>query len=386
MEVRVKRRTGWTDPEQDKGNKKSVSDSLLTYRPEGKEASLDAAYGLCLPEAGSSMLPQEVAFLMEFPSLKGNTAAGGPTPAIFAIKIEKSIILYVFVLADIVTGSVSMKEKVIEFKNVSFRYDEEGPWVLKDCSFEIFENEWVAIIGHNGSGKSTIAKLLNGLLLPQEGEIHINGQRVTEESVWSIRKEVGMVFQNPDNQFVGATVQDDVAFGMENRGVPREEMIKRITETLQAVHMEDYRLTEPHRLSGGQKQRVAIAGVLAIYPKVLILDEATAMLDPHGRKEIMETVADIQKDKQLSLITITHDLQEVVQADRVIVMNAGEKWREAAPREIFQQKEELRKIGLDVPLVAILSDALKQAGLPISTEPMNHEELLEDLWTLHSKT
>ncbi|RDW18586.1 energy-coupling factor ABC transporter ATP-binding protein [Oceanobacillus chungangensis] len=279
-----------------------------------------------------------------------------------------------------------MSRKLIEFRNVSFRYGEEQPWVLKNVSFDIYEDEWVAIIGHNGSGKSTIAKLVNGLLFPQQGEIIIDGQEVNEASIWNIRKEVGMVFQNPDNQFVGATVQDDVAFGMENRGFPREKMVKRIDETLNAVGMQAYRMTEPHRLSGGQKQRVAIASVLAISPKVLILDEATAMLDPNGRKEIMETVSQLQSNQGLSLITITHDLHEVVQADRVIVMNEGEIWDEATPREIFSKKDELRIIGLDVPFVAILADELNQVGITISQEPLNHEELLEELWTLHSRT
>ncbi|MFZ3578117.1 energy-coupling factor ABC transporter ATP-binding protein [Virgibacillus sp. DJP39] len=279
-----------------------------------------------------------------------------------------------------------MRDKLVEFRDVSFRYGEDEPWVLKNCSFHIFINEWVAIIGHNGSGKSTIAKLMNGLLFPQEGEILINGLRVTEESIWDIRKDVGMVFQNPDNQFVGTTVQDDVAFGMENRGIPRTEMIKRIDANLNAVGMQDYRMTEPHRLSGGQKQRVAIASVLAISPQVLILDEATAMLDPKGRKEIMHTVSNLQKKDHLSLITITHDLQEVTLAERVIVMNNGEIWDEATPREIFSKKAELRKIGLDVPFVAILSDELKQLGIPMTDEALNQEELLEDLWTLHSRT
>jgi len=279
-----------------------------------------------------------------------------------------------------------MKAKLIEFRDVSFRYGEDKPWVLKNCSFEIYEDEWVAIIGHNGSGKSTIAKLLNGLLFPQNGEIFIDGKKVNEDSVWDIRRDVGMVFQNPDNQFVGATVQDDVAFGMENRGIPREEMIKRIDETLHAVGMQDYNLTEPHRLSGGQKQRVAIAGVLAISPKVLILDEATAMLDPSGRKEIMQTVSSLQEREGLALITITHDLKEVAQADRVIVMNQGELWDEGTSREIFTKKDALRSIGLDVPFVTILADELKQAGASLSKEPLNHEELLEELWTLHSGT
>ncbi|WP_077356220.1 energy-coupling factor ABC transporter ATP-binding protein [Virgibacillus halodenitrificans] len=279
-----------------------------------------------------------------------------------------------------------MSRKLIEFRDVSFRYGEEQPWVLRNCSFEIYEGEWVAIIGHNGSGKSTIAKLINGLLFPQKGEILIDGQQVNEETIWDIRKEVGMVFQNPDNQFVGTTVQDDVAFGMENRGTPREEMVTRIEETLSAVGMEDYRFTEPHRLSGGQKQRVAIASVLAISPKVLILDEATAMLDPKGRTEIMRTVSNVQNKEALSLITITHDLQEVVQADRVIVMNNGEIWDRATPREIFSKKNSLREIGLDVPFVAILADELKEKGINLTKEPLNHEELLEDLWILHSQT
>ncbi|MFB4170039.1 energy-coupling factor ABC transporter ATP-binding protein [Virgibacillus sp. JSM 102003] len=279
-----------------------------------------------------------------------------------------------------------MRTKLIEFRNVSFRYTEDLPWVLRNCTFEIYENEEVAIIGHNGSGKSTIAKLMNGLLFPQEGTIFINGKQVTEDSIWEIRKDVGMVFQNPDNQFVGTTVQDDVAFGMENRGIPRPEMVKRINETLSAVGMLDYLMTEPHKLSGGQKQRVAIASVLAISPQVLILDEATAMLDPKGRTEIMDTISSVQEKHQLSLITITHDLQEVVRAERVIVMNEGEIWDEASPREVFAQKDELRKIGLDVPFIAILSDALVKSGVSITNEPLNQVELLEDLWTSHSKT
>ncbi|BAC12103.1 energy-coupling factor ABC transporter ATP-binding protein [Oceanobacillus iheyensis] len=278
-----------------------------------------------------------------------------------------------------------MSRKIVEFRNVSFRYDEEGPWVLKNCSFEIYEDEWLAIIGHNGSGKSTIAKLLNGLLFPQEGEIYIDGIKVDENSIWDIRKEVGMVFQNPDNQFVGATVQDDVAFGMENRGIPREIMKKRIDETLQAVRMQDYLLTEPHRLSGGQKQRVAIASVLAISPKILILDEATAMLDPVGRKEIMQTVNSIQDSQGLSLITITHDLKEITRADRVIVLNNGERWDEATPSQLFKRKDALREIGLDVPFVAHLSDAFRNNGITIEHSPLSHEQLLEELWTYHSK-
>lgn len=278
-----------------------------------------------------------------------------------------------------------MRKLLIEFKNVSFKYNEEQPWVLKNLSFKIYENEFVAIIGHNGSGKSTIAKLVNGLLFPQEGEILINNISVNEETIWDIRREVGMVFQNPDNQFVGATVQDDVAFGMENRGIPREEMVELIDGTLKAVRMQDYRMTEPHRLSGGQKQRVAIAGVLAISPQVLILDEATAMLDPKGRKEIMQTVSELSEQQGLSLIAITHDLAEVTQAERVIVMNQGKIWAEATPREIFSKRDALREIGLDVPFIAVLAEELKRVGIELSQEPLNHEEMLEELWTLHKR-
>ncbi|MFZ0369466.1 MAG: energy-coupling factor ABC transporter ATP-binding protein [Halobacillus sp.] len=272
----------------------------------------------------------------------------------------------------------------IEFRNVSFRYQEDMPWVLKDVSFTIYNNEWVAMIGHNGSGKSTIAKLMNGLLFPQEGEILVDGQPVTASTVWEIRRKVGMVFQNPDNQFVGTTVRDDVAFGMENHGMARDLMLERITESLEAVGMNGYERHEPHRLSGGQKQRVAIASVLAVSPQYIILDEATAMLDPKGRKEIMETIREVQSARDLSLVTITHDLLEVTQADRVIVMNKGEIWMEGTPRELFTKKKQLIEIGLDTPFVSKLADELKGAGLPLTREPLNHQELLEELWTFHS--
>ena len=277
-----------------------------------------------------------------------------------------------------------MGERQVEFCNVSFRYQEDMPWVLKNVSFTIGPNEWVAIIGHNGSGKSTIAKLMNGLLFPQEGEILVDGMKVTQESVWDVRKEVGMVFQNPDNQFVGTTVRDDVAFGMENHGMPRELMVERIKESLNAVQMQDFERHEPHRLSGGQKQRIAIASVLAVSPKFIILDEATAMLDPKGRKEIMQTVREVQQERDLSLITITHDLQEVTQASRVIVMNSGEVWMEGSPREVFSRKDHLTEIGLDTPFVSKMADHLKVEGVSLAREPLNHQELLEDLWTSRS--
>ncbi|MCT2536572.1 energy-coupling factor ABC transporter ATP-binding protein [Aquibacillus koreensis] len=278
-----------------------------------------------------------------------------------------------------------MTTAFIEFKNVYFRYEEDQPWVLKNVSFRIQTNEWIAIIGHNGSGKSTIAKLINGLLFPQQGEIYVDGMLVNADTIWDVRKKVGMVFQNPDNQFVGTTVRDDVAFGLENRGVPREIMLTKIQDSLAKVGMEAYMFQEPHRLSGGQKQRVAIAGVMAISPDVMILDEATAMLDPHGRSEIMKTMHDIIEQDRLSLITITHDLHEIIQADRVIVMNQGEVWDEATPREIFKKTKDLQAIGLDLPFVVKLSEELSQLGITIDKQPLNHEELLEELWTYHLK-
>ncbi|MFP7495380.1 energy-coupling factor ABC transporter ATP-binding protein [Terribacillus saccharophilus] len=271
----------------------------------------------------------------------------------------------------------------IEFKNVSFRYEEEQPYVLRNVSFQVEAGEWLAIIGHNGSGKSTIAKLMNGLLFPTEGEILINGLPLKEENIWEIRRQVGMVFQNPDNQFVGTTVRDDVAFGLENRGVPRAEMMERINSSLEQVRMADYLLHEPHRLSGGQKQRVAIAGVLAISPSVIILDEATAMLDPLGRKEILDTVHHVQAAQQLGLITITHDLNEVMQAHRVLVMNNGEIWTTEVPRELVKKQGELQQIGLDVPFVTQLTNALQKQGVSLAEQPIDHEELLDALWTLH---
>ncbi|MDC3414612.1 energy-coupling factor ABC transporter ATP-binding protein [Terrihalobacillus insolitus] len=279
-----------------------------------------------------------------------------------------------------------MEKRIVTFRNVSFRYREYLPWVLNNVSFSINADEWVAIIGHNGSGKSTIAKLMNGLLTPQEGEILVNGTPVTPETIWEIRKNIGMVFQNPDNQFVGTTVQDDVAFGLENRGFPRKEMVKRIKQTLLQVGMEAYTLHEPHRLSGGQKQRVAIAGVLAIAPQVIILDEATAMLDPRGRLEIMKTMHHVKEQHNVSFIMITHDLKEVVRADRVIVMSEGNVVDIAPPRDIFAKKEKLQQIGLDIPFVAKLADELTKLGTKLSKEPLNQDELLEELWTLYLKT
>lgn len=277
-------------------------------------------------------------------------------------------------------------EKIVEFKNVSFRYQSDGPYVLKDISFTIEANKTTAIIGHNGSGKSTIAKLMNGLLAAEKGDIYIDGELLTEETVWDIRRKIGMVFQNPDNQFVGTTVRDDVAFGMENSGFDRNVMIERIDEALKAVNMTDYIETEPHRLSGGQKQRVAIAGIIALQPKVIILDEATVMLDPIGRKEIMETINELRRRENLSLIMVTHDLEEIIQADHVIALNEGEIWAEGSPLEILAYGDALKDIGLDIPFTLELSKRLAKKGISLKDQVLKNEELVRELWDFQQQT
>lgn len=275
--------------------------------------------------------------------------------------------------------------KIVELKNVSFRYEADGPVVIKNMSLEIEADKTTAIIGHNGSGKSTIAKLMNGLLAPNEGEIIVDGTKLTEETVWDIRRDIGMVFQNPDNQFVGTTVRDDVAFGMENRGFPRELMEKRIDDSLHSVRMEAYMNQEPHRLSGGQKQRVAIAGVIALQPKVMILDEATVMLDPLGREEMIRTINELREVEKLTLIMVTHDLEEIIKADHVIVLNKGEIWDQGTPIEVLSRGDELREIGLDIPFTIALAKLLQQSGLAINEHVLTNEQLLSELARLNDK-
>lgn len=276
-------------------------------------------------------------------------------------------------------------EKIIEVSGLSYRYTEEHPWVLKDINFTVNKGEWLSIVGHNGSGKSTLAKCLNGLILPQRGTVRVGGYNTADEkTIWDVRRLVGMVFQNPDNQFVGATVQDDVAFGMENHGLPREEMIKRLSEALRLVKMDSFAKSEPHRLSGGQKQRVAIAGIVALQPLIIIMDEATSMLDPEGRKEIIQTVRALNKEHHLTVISITHDLEEAIHSDRLLVMNDGQIIREGQPRDIFKSTDLLRKIGLDLPFAIKLRNALRAKGVPLKDTALFQEELVDELWTLHS--
>ncbi|WP_102272424.1 energy-coupling factor ABC transporter ATP-binding protein [Cytobacillus massiliigabonensis] len=277
------------------------------------------------------------------------------------------------------------KKQLVQLENVSFQYALEAGFALKNVSFDIYEGEWLAIVGHNGSGKSTLAKLLNGLQFPQEGTIKVGGMLLTEETVWETRKKIGMVFQNPDNQFVGTTVQDDVAFGLENNGIAREEMLERVKYSLEKVKMAQFLDQEPHHLSGGQKQRVAIAGVIALRPSIIILDEATSMLDPRGREEVLETVRELKENHHMTVISITHDLEEAVKADRIIVMNKGELYCEGSPEEIFQMDEELVQLGLDIPFPVKMSKLLKGQGVSLSRHFLSEEELVAELWTSHYK-
>ena len=273
-------------------------------------------------------------------------------------------------------------KSIIDVKNLSFRYKESQEYYdVKDITFHVKRGEWLSIVGHNGSGKSTTVRLIDGLLEAESGEIAIDGQRLTEENVWNIRRQIGMVFQNPDNQFVGATVEDDVAFGLENQGLSRQEMKKRVEEALDLVGMLDFKKREPARLSGGQKQRVAIAGVVALRPAILILDEATSMLDPEGRRELIETVKGIRKDYDMTVISITHDLEEVAMSDRVLVMKKGSIESTSSPRELFSRND-LDQIGLDDPFANQLKHSLSQNGYDLPENYLTESELEDKLWEL----
>ena len=273
-------------------------------------------------------------------------------------------------------------KSIIDVKNLSFRYKENQEYYdVKDITFHVKRGEWLSIVGHNGSGKSTTVRLIDGLLEAESGEIVIDGQRLTEENVWNIRRQIGMVFQNPDNQFVGATVEDDVAFGLENQGLSRQEMKKRVEEALDLVGMLDFKKREPARLSGGQKQRVAIAGVVALRPAILILDEATSMLDPEGRRELIETVKGIRKDYDMTVISITHDLEEVAMSDRVLVMKKGEIESTSSPRDLFSRND-LDQIGLDDPFANQLKNSLNQHGYDLPENYLTESELEDKLWEL----
>lgn len=261
---------------------------------------------------------------------------------------------------------------IIEAQNLCFSYEQgqNTPPAVKDVTVTVPAGQYVAILGHNGSGKSTFAKLLNGILQPSSGSLTVAGECLTapefdEEALFRLRGQVGMVFQNPDNQLVASVVEEDVAFGLENLGVPYEEMHERVEEALRAVGMTEYARHAPSRLSGGQKQRVAVAGILAMRPSLMILDESTAMLDPKGRREVLETVERLHKEKGITLLHITHYMDEAARADRILVMDDGELWMDGTPREVFADPRRLHEIGLEAPQSAELAYALRKAGLSL---------------------
>ena len=277
---------------------------------------------------------------------------------------------------------------IVETKNLKFEYirrDDEGnvegiTTAIDDVSLEIKQGDFIAILGHNGSGKSTLAKHINAILYPTEGTVWVDGMNTTDEAhLWDIRQEAGMVFQNPDNQIIGQVVEEDVGFGPENLGVPTEEIWQRVEESLKAVGMYEFRKFSPNKLSGGQKQRVSIAGVIAMHPKCIILDEPTAMLDPNGRKEVIRAVRALNDVEEITVILITHYMEEIIHADRAIVMDEGKIAMEGTPREIFSQVEKLKSLRLDVPQVTLLAHELKQNGVPLPDGILTTEELVTAL-------
>ena len=275
--------------------------------------------------------------------------------------------------------------KIVEVNNVSFEYitEEDNFKAIDNLSLDIAEGEFLVIIGHNGSGKSTLSKNLNAILMPTKGNILIDGMDTREENnLWDIRQTAGMVFQNPDNQIVATVVEEDVAFGPENLGLEPKEIRKRVDESLKSVGIYELKDRQPHLLSGGQKQRVAIAGIIAMKPKCIIFDEATAMLDPSGRKEVMSTIKRLNKEENISVIHITHFMEEAVDADRVIVMEKGKKVLEGTPRKVFSEVDMLKNIGLDVPYMTDLSRELQKEGLCIGSDILTVDEMVMKLCQL----
>lgn len=280
---------------------------------------------------------------------------------------------------------------MVQTEKLIFEYekrDEEGnvtgkSRAIDEVDIDVKEGQFIAILGHNGSGKSTLAKHINAILVPTEGTVWVNGLDTTDPSeLWNVRQSAGMVFQNPDNQIIGTVVEEDVGFGPENLGVPTDEIWQRVEESLKAVGMIEYRHHSPNKLSGGQKQRVAIAGVVAMEPKCIVLDEPTAMLDPVGRKEVLKTVKKLREQKKVTVILITHYMEEVIDADKIYVMDHGRVVMEGTPKEVFSQVDELKKYRLDVPQVTILADELKKQGLDIPSGILRKEELVEALCQL----
>ena len=268
----------------------------------------------------------------------------------------------------------------LRMEDVSYQYEPDARPAVSHVTLEVERGSFVAVLGHNGSGKSTLAKLMNALFLPTEGRVLVCGMdTLTEEKVWNIRRHAGMVFQNPDNQIVANVVREDVAFGLENLGVPQDEMVRRVEAALSAVRMSELAETAPHMLSGGQKQRVAIAGVLAMEPELIIMDEATAMLDPSGRAEVLATVRKLNREKGMTVVWITHFMEEAAIADRLIVMNDGSVALEGTPRQVFSRVNEIKALGLDVPPMAELAQTLRDRGLPLPEGILTVSDMVKEL-------
>ncbi|MDO4298183.1 MAG: energy-coupling factor transporter ATPase [Lachnospiraceae bacterium] len=283
---------------------------------------------------------------------------------------------------------------IVKARKLAYEYiklDEDGKLESKsravdDVDLDVQAGDFVAILGHNGSGKSTLAKHINAILLPTEGTLYVDGKNTQDESkLWEIRQTAGMVFQNPDNQIIGTIVDEDVGFGPENMGVPQQEIWQRVEDSLKAVGMWEYRSHSPNKLSGGQKQRVAIAGVVAMRPKCIVLDEPTAMLDPNGRKEVIQTVHELNQKEHVTVILITHYMEEVIHADKVIVMEQGKIVMQGTPREVFSRVEELKAYRLDVPQVTLVAHELQKAGVPIPNGILTIDELVEELEKVRRK-
>jgi len=274
-------------------------------------------------------------------------------------------------------------EKIISIKNLNYTYPEAKQPAIKDLSLDIYQNEWLSIVGKNGSGKSTLTKLIDGLIEADSGTIAIAGQVIDEDNIWEARTKIGIIFQNPDHQFVGATVEDDVAFGLENQGMPREQMVTEIDRALELVKMSDFKKRDPQSLSGGQKQRVAIAGVLATKPRIIIMDESTSMLDPDGRKTVLNLVQTLRKQQDLTIISITHDIEETELSQRIVVLNDGQIVQDAKPVDIYNLGADLTKYGLEEPFSSELASTLRNS-IKLPEGYLTEEELKEQLWKSHS--
>lgn len=278
-----------------------------------------------------------------------------------------------------------MSENIIEFQDVSFRYDADEtekplPLCVEHVNLNIKKGDFVAVLGHNGSGKSTLAKLSNSILIPESGRVLVNGMDTADEALsYDIRRTVGVVFQNPDNQIVASIVEEDVAFGPENLGVPPDELRRRVDDALKAVGMYEYRHHEPHKLSGGQKQRVAIAGMIAMLPECIVLDEPTAMLDPKGRKEVMDTVRRLNRERGITVVFITHFMEEAAEADRVVVMDDAKILLDGTPKDVFTKAELLKSIGLDIPKAAALAAELRANGVPMRGDVLTADAFADNI-------